>query len=117
MIPAQLPQANLILRAPPDMPDCGDLYVFRYPQITVPGHPELTAPGGYISCWQPTEEERAAIAAGGPVWVNVVGVGPPPPIGVEGLSPLEGAVGDGDAWLQERLRALQAIVDQAPAEQ
>jgi hypothetical protein len=33
---------------------------------------------GYISCWRPTDEERAAVAAGGPVWLCVVGRGHPP---------------------------------------
>lgn len=31
-----------------------------------------------ISCWQPTEEERAAIAAGAPVYLHVLGAGHPP---------------------------------------
>lgn len=44
-------------------------------------------PGGFISRWEPTPEERAAIAAGGPVWVYVVGEGAPPPIAVSGVSP------------------------------
>ena len=26
-----------------------------------------------ISCWQPTDEERAIIASGGPVWLRVMG--------------------------------------------
>lgn len=42
---------------------------------------------GYISQWQPTEEERAAIAAGGPVWVSVWSQGGPPPIAVFGVTP------------------------------
>jgi hypothetical protein len=32
----------------------------------------------FISCWLPSDEERAAIAAGGPVFLHVVGHGMPP---------------------------------------
>jgi len=69
------PEANLLLTAPPGEEErVFDLAVHHY---------EL----GYISRWQPTEEERAAIAAGGPVWVSVWAQGGPPPINVFGVTP------------------------------
>jgi len=112
MKPTDFPEANLKLTAPASMPDCLPLSVHRYPPTMrpaprrpvtaedflpgdgpVPPAPiEATRePGGYISRWEPTQEERAAIAAGGPVWVYVVGDGAPPPIAVSGVSPFGAA--------------------------
>jgi hypothetical protein len=31
-----------------------------------------------ISCWQPSEDERRAIAEGGPVWLRILGRAHPP---------------------------------------
>jgi hypothetical protein len=39
-----------------------------------------------ISCWHPNDEEREAIAAGGPVWLRVMGQ-TMPPCGLQGTSP------------------------------
>jgi len=81
--------------------------------------PVVTEPGGYISRWLPTPEERHAIAAGGAVWVYVVGDGSPPPIAVSGVSPfgqpeaggdpaaiyrpgIEVAGGEVEAWAKRR---------------
>lgn len=41
-----------------------------------------------ISCWEPSPEERAAIAAGGPVWLWVVGATHPPLV-LDAASPFE----------------------------
>lgn len=69
------PEANLTLKAPPGSEGLVyDLSVHRTEQ-------------GFISRWHPTDEERAAIAAGGPVWVSVLSKGGPPPIAVFGASP------------------------------
>ncbi len=43
-----------------------------------------------ISCWEPSEEERAAIAAGGPVWLWVAGHTHPPLV-LDVASPFESA--------------------------
>lgn len=90
------PEANLILKAPPGEEErIYDLAVHAYPQ-------------GLISRWQPTDEERAAIAAGGPVWVSVWCQGGPPPIAVFGttpfrynvVSPEEASVGEVEKFLR-----------------
>lgn len=43
-----------------------------------------------ISCWEPTPEERALIAAGGPVWLWVVGHTHPPLV-LDAANPFEPA--------------------------
>lgn len=48
---------------------CGDLDVFEGPD----GQGNTIV----ISKWQPTDEDRAAIAAGGDVWLRVFGAQPP----------------------------------------
>jgi hypothetical protein len=67
MKPTPFPEANRIFRRPPSMPaeECGDLPIFD-------DGVEL------VSRWEPTPEERAAIAAGGPVWLWVLGRAHPP---------------------------------------
>jgi len=80
MNPTYFPESNLLLTAPPSMPECLPLPVRRCVATE-------DKPGSYISCWEPTSEERAIIAAGGPVWVYVVGDGAPPPIAVSGVIP------------------------------
>ena len=67
MRPIDFPQANLTLSKPDSMTDeeCGSLRVYR-------SGPQM------FSCWQPSEEERAAIAAGAPVWLYVLGAAHPP---------------------------------------
>jgi hypothetical protein len=85
--PQEFPEHNLVLKAPPGMGDaCEDLAVHAYPEIEMPGQPNQ--PGGFISRWEFTDEERAAIAAGGPIWVFVIGNREaPPPIGLTALDP------------------------------
>ena len=43
-----------------------------------------------VTCWQPTEEERKAIALGGPVWIEIFGTaGNFFPMRVHGEDPFE----------------------------
>jgi len=71
----EFPESNLVLKAPPGSEDvCLDLLAHRHNNML-------------ISRWELTDEERAAIAAGGPVWVSVWTMGGPPPIAVMGLTP------------------------------
>lgn len=44
------------------------------------------APSAVVSAWEPTEQERAAIAAGGPVWLMFSGT-THSPVSVMGTSP------------------------------
>lgn len=75
MTPAKFHESNRVLRAPKGMEkECGDLYVFSDGQVC-------------ISQWQPTEEEKAAIAAGAGVWLTVVSGHTQPPVGLSVVSP------------------------------
>lgn len=67
MDPVDFPEANLTLTKPAGVTDeeCGSLRAHR------------TA-DAFVSCWQPTEEERAAIARGGAIWLWVWAAGHPP---------------------------------------
>jgi hypothetical protein len=67
MNPVDFPQANRTFTKPTSMTDeeCAPLRVHD-------------TGGELVSCWQPTEEERAAIAAGAPVWLRIFGRGHPP---------------------------------------
>lgn len=66
MIGTTFPQANLTLKAPPGQEE----HVYDLPVWTDGEH--------CLSRWEPTPEERAAVAAGGPVWLWVVGSTHPP---------------------------------------
>lgn len=79
MNPVDFPQANRTFTKPEGWTDleCSPLRVHDTGQ-------EL------ISCWQPTDEERAAIAAGAPIWLSVCGHGHPPVI-LSAESPFQGA--------------------------
>jgi hypothetical protein len=63
--------ANTLFRAPESMKDtCGDL-----PALAT------TDDNGYrciVSAWQPSEADKAAIAAGQPIFLKIVGEGMPP---------------------------------------
>lgn len=74
------PQANKVLKAPPGQE--ADVY-----DLPVWGG-EVEGIQRCISCWEPTPEERAAIAAGGPVWIWVVGHTHPPLV-LDAASPFE----------------------------
>lgn len=77
MNPIRFPQDNIVMRAPAGLPEgaCVDVHAFS------DGHSQC------VTCWEPTPEERAAIAAGGPVWISVHYAGGMPPVGVFGLTP------------------------------
>ena len=75
MTPQKFNESNRVLRAPKGMDGkCGDLYVFSDGEVCV-------------SQWQPTEEEKAAIAAGAPIWLRVVSGDTQPPVGLSVSSP------------------------------
>lgn len=77
MNPTDFPQANTTLKRPANMTEaeCSDLRVLRDP-----------ATHTILSCWMPTEEERAAIAAGGPIWLFVWSDAHPP-VALSGKDP------------------------------
>ncbi len=77
MIPIDFPQSNVSLSPPPGMDNCGGLRLFRDGESC-------------ISCWQPTEAERQAIASGAPVWLWVISGPTQPPVSVSTESPWGG---------------------------
>lgn len=84
MQPTTFPQAYIKPLGAGDNPNTGDLPFVRAIDRNTPGRVFL------ISAWQPTEEERARIAAGGPVYVGVMAspLHPTqPPICVMGADP------------------------------
>lgn len=101
---ADFPQANKTLRGdhlPQTPTTVGSLPVFQQApkeaqdeynrQMVAEGRPELQinypdGPALCISAWQPTEEERAAIAAGGLIYLHCLGY-THGPISVQGVSP------------------------------
>jgi len=64
--PVPFPQANRLFVAPDGMTE-----------EEVGGLPVHDSGSVLISCWQPTEEERVAIAGGAPIWLSVFGRGHP----------------------------------------
>lgn len=95
MKPIHFPEANTVRLAPKGMPEgaCADVHVFSDGIVCV-------------TCWQPTPEERAAIAAGGPVWLSQQMGGTMPPSCVFGLTPFIEPPSE---------QRLQEIADGAPA--
>ena len=67
--------ANFVFKAPENMPDCGDLEVFRDGEVIV-------------SCWRLTDEEFQEILETGVVWLSVWGQGTPP-VAVSGKALVE----------------------------
>jgi hypothetical protein len=67
MKPIPFKEANKVFTKPPSMTDeeCSPLHVHN-------------TGDALISCWQPSEEEREAIARGEPIWLRVHGQGHPP---------------------------------------
>ena len=64
--------------------DVGDLPVAFYPKGSV----EDMSVDACLSCWEPTEEERKAIADGGDVWVWVMAPRhAQPPVAITGINP------------------------------
>lgn len=79
MIPVRTRASNFVYRGP--SPDIGDAWVDRQP-----------GPSVYLD-WQPSDEERAAIAAGALIRLGIHGMEPIPPVSlnVSGLRPLSEA--------------------------
>lgn len=70
------PEKNCDLGRPPGMTaeECNSLPVWRDGKQC-------------ISCWQPDDAERAAIAAGAPIWLYVIGGATQPPVALTTISP------------------------------
>ena len=75
MNPVHFPEARHVLARPASMTDeeCAPL-------------PIMDAGDALLSCWEPTDEERQAIAAGAPVWLWVFGRAHPP-VSISAASP------------------------------
>ena len=71
MTPTTFPQANLTLTAPPGMPECGELPVYR-------GGTQL------VSSWRVSWHERLSILFFGRVWLQVWGGRTQPPVAISG---------------------------------
>lgn len=71
-----------------------------------------------ISCWEPTPQDRAAVAAGGPVWLSVVGHTHPPLV-LFAQNPFEESSSFGEAapTVSESFRALLARLTLTPEEE
>ena len=69
MKPVVLPNPDVVLMPPPDMPECQPLTAVRHDDGDVTG---------FVSVWKPSKAEAAALAAGGTVVVFVAGSGHPP---------------------------------------
>ncbi len=78
MKPIDFPESNVLYVAPDGMDDCDGLPACRVPS-------PLTS-AVIVSCWEPSDEERARIAAGGPVWLWVHG-GVQPPVSLTTTNP------------------------------
>lgn len=65
MMPAPNPYHTRVMAAPPNMPECHPLEV-------------LVVEGGFVSCWEPSEEEIEAIKHGEKIWLYVCSGGLPP---------------------------------------
>jgi hypothetical protein len=69
MNPVDFPEHNIIFAAAPGMENVIDVRGYL---SEVPGQEEC------ITCHMPSDEERAAIAAGAPIWLRVQGASQPP---------------------------------------
>jgi len=74
------PQANKVLKAPAGQE--ADVYDLAVWGGEIEGIPRC------ISCWEPSLKERALIAAGGPIWLWVMGTTHPPLV-LDATSPFE----------------------------
>lgn len=78
------PQVNHTFQRPENMSDgeCGSLPVHVTPMDLGAGRIYTSI----TSCWEPTPEERKAIAEGGKIWLTVLGPAQPP-VMVRGIDP------------------------------
>jgi hypothetical protein len=97
MNPINFPEANCRLLGPPGDPRVRDLDVCRTLQTFTDGAPPAAV---VVSVWEPSPEERAAIAAGGLVYLVVHGKTAPPVL-VLGESPFLPAVLDASPLAKE----------------
>lgn len=81
MTPVDFPEANLSL-GPPDGMTEAECQTIKGLRCLRDGMPLV------ITCWEPTEDEWAAMRAGGKVWLTVYGLSMPPVI-LSGLNPFE----------------------------
>lgn len=89
MEPIDFPQANRTLGPPSGMDNCGGLRVWTQGEFCV-------------SSWMPTEEERARLAAGEPVWLFVWFGATQPPVALQVGTPFDGSFAEADsAFLRE----------------
>lgn len=94
MIPVRTRASNFVYRGP--SPDIGDAWVDRQPGRNV-----------YLD-WLPSEEERAAIAAGGLIRLGIHGMEPIPPVSLN-VSDHEILSEAGTALRDRAYQALRAI--------
>jgi hypothetical protein len=78
MIPSSFDEVNLVLDAPPTLPDLEPLNVFV--GLISPTQPVI------ISCWKMTKEEIEEFTRTGRVWLVVQGMGMPPVL-LSGIKP------------------------------
>ncbi|MEO8082551.1 MAG: hypothetical protein ABI780_01880 [Ardenticatenales bacterium] len=67
LTPAPFPEANVVLKAPPGMDDCGDLHVFRDGTTCT-------------SAWTAPLRTRLAFLIGGRLWLHVWSGATQPPV-------------------------------------
>lgn len=73
MIPTNFDEQNMVYNKPENWTEdqqCLDLPVLSYVDQNAQFH--------IVSCWQPTEQEKADIAAGKPIWLDIHGDYQPP---------------------------------------
>jgi hypothetical protein len=75
MSPVNFNEANINMKAPEGWTDddCGALPVCHV-RVNINGK----IVNGFVSCWQPTEQDMQDIAAGKPVYLTVLAEGQPP---------------------------------------
>ena len=101
MIPVRTRASNFVYRGP--SPDVGDAWVERSP-----------AEHAVYLDWQPSDEERAAIAAGGLIRLGIFNMEPIPPVSLN-VSDV-GLLSDAGALLRDRASAiLRAFSPAGPA--
>lgn len=101
MIPVRTRASNFVYRGP--SPDIGDAWVERAP-----------AEHAVYLDWRPSDEERAAIAAGGLIRLGIFHVGPIPPVSLN-VSDV-GILSDAGIALRDRaFAALKVVSPRGPS--
>jgi hypothetical protein len=94
MIPVRTAASNFVYRGP--TPDIGDAWVDRQPGHNV-----------YLD-WQPSDEEREAIAAGALIRLGIHGMEPIPPVSLY-ISPHAALSPAGEALRERAYQAIKAV--------